>query len=477
MTKRMNKRFAFHPSMVGAQLEERVVLSSTSTVVTPAPAPPPVYSAVIIHDVAPWRTVKQLRAAYAHQVKLATLDLRNEIASGIQQLYANGSVPASQKLTDFNASVQGALDATALRLSSQAGLLPGSGRGLVSKIQNSLLGSGSRSLSSALGSVLQSNRNTVSAARLQSALGRAITLTANQINPQFTNFFNTTNLNRLSVNSSGQQIPIQQFMAGQVVNQLSNALGLLAQSFPNVANATLFPNSTTGTISTTGSGTTGNIGNPTQDALNAFSQQVNTALNNIGFQLANNLALFNGSSNVISQLAPQLFGSSTSGSGTSGSGTSGSGNTGSGTTGSGTTGSTSNLISLVSALQNLPFGGTGFNSAVTSAFNSGFGNLAGTLNSFLGMQGQSNLTLPTSGLTSPFLSQFSGSSFNSGFNNGFASGSTPGFVGFGTSPSDFNSNFGTGFNNLVSSVTQNSGFVNTPLGTIGNVGGVPVVSK
>ena len=75
------------------------------------------------------------------------------------------------------------------------------------------------------------------------------------------------------------------------------------------------------------------------------------------------------------------------------------------------------------------------------------------------------------------MSQFSGSSFNSGFNNGFASGTTPGFVGFGSSPSGFNTNFGTGFNNLVSSVAQNFGFVNTPLGTIGTVGGVPVVSR
>ena len=104
MTNRMNKRFAFHPSVAEAQLEERVVLSSTATVVTPPPAPPPVYSAVIIHDVAPWKTVKQLRAAYAHQVKLATLDLRNQVASGIQQLFANGSVPTSQQLNDFNAS-------------------------------------------------------------------------------------------------------------------------------------------------------------------------------------------------------------------------------------------------------------------------------------------------------------------------------------------------------------------------------------
>jgi hypothetical protein len=458
MAKCMNKRFAFHPSVAEAMLEERLVLSSTGSVLTPPPAPPPVYSAIVIHSLTAWKTVKQLRTAYTHQLKLATLDLRNEVASEIQQLYANGSVPTSQQLSDLNTSVRGALDATALRLSSQAALLPGSGTRLVPAIQNSLLGPGSKSLSSELSSLLQSGRDTVSAGRLQSALGRAIMLAPNQISPQVTSFFNTTNLNALSVNSSGQQIPLKQFMAGQVVNQLSGTLGSLAQSFPDVANSVLFPNGATGT--------------PTQDLMNTFSQQVSNALNTAAFQLGSSLALFDGSSNLITQLAPMLFGSTTnlnSGSST---------NLNSGSSTNLNSGSSANLTSLASALQSLPFGDTGFSSAVTNAFNSSFSNLLGSINSFLGMQGQSsNLTLPTSGFTSPFSSQFSGSSFNSGFNSGFASGTSPGFVGFGVSPSSFDTSFGTGFNNLVSAVSQNFGFVNTPLGITGTVGGVPVQSR
>ena len=134
---------------------------------------------------------------------------------------------------------------TALQLSSQASLLPGSGTRLVSGIQNALLGSGPTSLSSQLSSVLQSSRNTASALKLQSAFARDIIATPRQISSQLNKFFASTNLSQLSVNSSGQHISISQFMGGQVVSQLSNTLGSLAQSFPAVATSMLFPNSTT----------------------------------------------------------------------------------------------------------------------------------------------------------------------------------------------------------------------------------------
>jgi len=437
MNNRMKKRIAFHPSATEAPLEERRLLSSTSAVVsrTPPAAPPPLFSSAVIISPMHWTTERQLRTAFARQVQLATLDLRNAVAREVRQLFANGSVPTPQQLTDFNATVQGAIDATALRVSTQASLLPGAGTRLVPAIQNALLGSGSKSLSSELSSALQSARNTGSALRLQYLLGRQIILVPDQIISQFNTFFNTTNLNRLSVNSSGQQIPLEQFMAGQVVKQFSNTLGMLAQSFPNVANSMLFPNGATG--------------NPTQDLLDAFGTQASNALATAAFQLGSSLALFPASASVISQIQPLLFGATT------------------------------NLNSLASALQSLPFGGTGFNSAVSEAFNSGFSNLLGPITSFLGtaMPLQPELTLPTTGFASPFSSQFSGTSFNTGFNNGFATGTTPGFVGFGQAPSGFNANFGIGFNNLVSSVNQGLGFVNTPLGTTGTVGGVPVQSE
>ena len=224
-------------------------------------------------------------------------------------------------------------------------------------------------------------------------------------------------------------------MGGQVISQLSNTLGSLAQSFSTVATSMLFPNGTSGT--------------PGEDLVSAFNTQASNALTTATFQLGSSLSMFNGFSNVVSQIQPMLFGS------------------------------TANLNSLASSLQNLAFGSSGFDSAVTSAFNTGFNNLLAPINSFLGydLADQSNSVLPTSGLTSLFSSQFTGSSFDSGFNNGFVSGPTPGFVGFGSAPSVFNTNFGTGFNNTVSTVSQGLGFTTPSLGVTGTAGGVTFQSR
>jgi hypothetical protein len=429
MKNRIKRQVAFSPSVTEAKLEERLVLSSTNTV-TPSASPAPFFSSVVIGNPIHAKTVAQLRSAYAREVALTAVNLRSVVGAEIGQLFANGAVPTQQQLTDFNAGVQGALDATALQLSNEASLLPGSNTSLVPGIQNALLGSGSSSLSSQLTAALQSSRDTASAARLQSAFARDIIAAPRQITSQLNQFFASNNLSQLSVNSSGQQIPLSQFMGGQVVSQLSNTLGSLAQSFSTVANSILFPNGTTST--------------PSSDLVTAFDTQASNALNTASFELGSSLSTFNGFSSVISQIDPMLSGSA------------------------------SNLNSLASTLQNLPFGGTGFDSAVTSAFNTGFTNLLTPINSFLGMtsQTQSISVLPTSGFTNPFSSQFSGSSFSNGFNSGFASDTSSGFVGFGSAPSAFNTNFGTGFDNIVSSATQGMGLTTISLGTTGTAGGV-----
>jgi hypothetical protein len=433
MTTRMMKRNAFNPSVTEARLEERLVLSSTSSALTPAPAPPPVFSNILIGHARPWRNVAQLRAAYAREGRIAALELRNEVAREISQMSANGSLSSAQRRADLSASVQGAVDATALQLTSQAALLPRANASLVPSIQNSLLGSGSRSLSSRLSSIIQSTGGAGSVVRLQSAISRAISVMPSQLTTQFNSFFTTNNVNQLAVNSSGQQIPLTQFMAGQAVNQISNTLGTLAQSFPTVATSVLFPNGTTST--------------PTQDLFNQFGVQARNALTTAAMEIGSTLGLFTGSSSVISQIQPTLFGS------------------------------TSTLNNLASSLQNVASDSSALTSAVTSAFNSSFNNLLGPVTTFFGMPGQANSVLPTTGLTSPFTSQFTASNFDSGFNDGFTSGTNTGFVGFGTAPTDFNTNFATGFDNLVSFATQSLGLVNTPLGTIGTVGGVPVESR
>jgi hypothetical protein len=249
-------------------------------------------------------------------------------------------------------------------------------------------------------------------------------------------------------------------MGNQLLNQVGNTFGLLSQTFPSVANSILFPNGT-------------NVA-PTQAAVNQFNTAVGNALATAAFQLGSGLSVFPGSSGVISQLQPLLFGtgngtfnngasSAATGINTTG-GTFNPGASGAGTgignsASSAATGIAGNAFSsLVSALQGLPFGSTGFNTAVNNAFGSAFQNLVTPLGQFFQMNGLSNMTLPTNGFTSPFGSAFTGNTFFDGFNNGFATGTTPGFIGFGTAPTSFNTNFGTGFNNMVSNFNTSVGF-------------------
>ncbi len=462
MNNRKRNRTAFHPSVAEANLENRVVLSVGGAVPPrPAPAPPPVYSSVVIPRPTNLQAARNnlaaaraLRADYTRQVDLAALDLRNAVASQVSQLYANGSKPTAQQLANFNSSVQGTIDAAALQLSSQAALLPGSMTRLVPSIQSSLLGSGARSLANVLTTAVQSSRNTASEQALQSVIGRAINAVPNQLSPAFNSFFNTTNLSQASVNSRGQSIPLTQFMGQQVASQLANTLGTLAQNFPTVANSVLFPNNTTTS--------------PTQQLFDQFGVQARNALSTVALQVGSELSMFPGSSSVLSSIEPMLLGSSSS--------------------------------SLLFGLQNLPFGTANLGTAVTNVFNGSFNNFLGGINTFFGVPSSgtntsvgtsassgtgvtnnlSNLaTLPITGLTSLFSPALGGTSFNSGFNNGFAAAgaTTPGFVGFGVAPTSFDTNFGTGFSNAVSSVISGLGFVNTPLGTTGTEGGVPVQSR
>jgi hypothetical protein len=422
MTNFTKKRTAFRPSVVDSKLEDRLVLSGASAAVSVAPvaAPPPVPSSVLISRPAAWKSVVQLRAAYKHQAQLETLDLRNIVGGEVEQLYASGAVPTSQQLIDLNATVQGTIDAAALQLSSQASLLPGSGGRLVPAIQNTLLGS----LAGRLGSDFQSGGDTVTGVRLQSVMARQIMASDSTLNARFDTFFATTNVKALAVNSGGQRIPIAQFMGTQVVSQLSNSLGSLAQSFPNVANAMLFPAGSTVT--------------PTQAVTALFGQQATAALATAAFQLSSSLSMFSGFSPLVSRLQPMLVGSE------------------------------SGVDSLASTLENLPLGDSGLSTAVLDDVTSGFSKIIAPVDSFLGLQSQSNLTLPTTGFTSPFGSQFTTSSFANGFNNGFASGTSTGFVGFGAAPTGFNSSFDTGFNSTI------NGYFTTLLGIVGTNNGTPI---
>jgi hypothetical protein len=435
MRSKRKDRNTFRPSVVEASLEDRLVLSSNpivfnngmslafrlSPAVRVAARPAQVSVAQAGVQNTSTLTVRQLRRAFLQQSRAAATALRQMIKDQATQLFANGT-PTPQQLADFNAMVNGAIDATAFQLSSQAALLPGSNRRLVPAIQNALLGDRRNSLLNRVQAITQSSRTTRSAAALQAALGRQLNTSLLGVNNQLNGFFATTNLNRLSVDQNGQRIPLQQFLGGQVINQFGNTLGALSQSFPTVANSVLFPNGAT---------------TATADAQAALANQTRQALGIAAFQLGSNLALFPDAATTVGpQLQSALFG-----------------------TGAG-------AHSLFSSLQGLPTTSTGFNTAASTAFTNGFQGLVSPLSSFFGLPSQQTFSLPTSNITGIFGPSFTGNSFFNGFNNGFGSG----FIGFGQSPTGFNSNFGTGFNNLVGNAVSNFGFTLPTLGT--GTGGV-----
>jgi hypothetical protein len=79
MNTRLKKRDRLCPSTTEAKLEERIVLSSTTTDI-PAPAPAPFFSSVVIGNPLHTRTVGQMRRAHAREVTLATVTARSSAA-------------------------------------------------------------------------------------------------------------------------------------------------------------------------------------------------------------------------------------------------------------------------------------------------------------------------------------------------------------------------------------------------------------
>ncbi len=457
------KRFRFRPGLDDSKLEERVVLStatpqvyvltpsaeSSTAAMTPAPAASPVSAQVAARQAALQAgalahplTVPRLRTAYRQQVHAATRDLRAAIRSGVQQLYANGSTPTAQQVANFNASVGGALNATALRLATQASLLPNGGSRLVPVLENRLLGSGASSLASRLTSLASSGRLVRANGILSPALNNLTTLSARQGLSLVNNYFNTTPVGRLSVNSSGQRIPIQQYIGNQLLSQVGNTLGSLAYNYPTVANAILYPNGSTAV--------------PTSTAIGNFTSAVNNALGTAAYQLGSGLALFPGYSSLITRLQPVFYGS------TGGTGVTGSvGATG----GVGTTTGGAAFTNLASALSGLPYGTTSFNTAVSNAFTGAYQNLVTPIARYFGVNAPTTTTLPTSGFTSPFGTSYLGNSYYNGFNGGYSTGANPGYIGFGMAPSAFNTSFGNGFNNFVSTYNTGLGFNGVGLGS------------
>lgn len=468
-------RFAFRPTAEGASLEDRVVLDAGLTTVfdlgqgvtavVPSTAPwastlgPPVAAQLAAQDRQALRLARQLdmletrqfQRAYQEQVRAASRDLRTFLDAEIQNLYAAGQ-PTPAQVEEFNAMVGGALNATALRVSSQAALLPGSEARLLPAVQNALLGDARNTLPArlqglTLGQGPGAARNLASPQALQAAIGRQVDQSFRGIGNQFNSFFRGNTLARQSVDAFGQRVPIGQFLGGRAIDQFGNTLGALGSSFGTVGNTALFANGAT---------------TATPEALAAFQSQYRNALGTAAFQLGSALSVFpNASTGVIPQLQTAMFGTPP-GSGldftfdpTSG-------------------GSGINNFGLFGSLAGLPTTATDFPTAAGLPFTDGFAGFTGPLSNFFGLPATQAFNLPTGNFTNVLGQQFLGNNFAGGFNTGFGSG----FPGFGTAPTTgFNPNFANGFNNFVGGVNPTIGFTlptiaTTPIGGVG--GGSPI---
>lgn len=449
-------RITFRPTLGDIYLEERVVLNGTSTssfatVVEITPIQPPT---AIGNNQAGLEnlTTRQIRQAFRQQFRGTQSSLREFVTSQTRALFndpanfdANGRL-TSEALANFNANVAGGINAAAFRLSAQTSLLPSAGRRLVPSLQNSLLGSQTNSLLSRIGSLTNSTSAGQSQLSLQNAISRQINQSFTNNSARFTNFFNPARLSRLSVDATtGQRIPLSQFLVNQAFDQTNNAFGALANNVGPIARSALFD--ATGTF------------NP--QSLAAFQQQFANALATAAFQTGSLLSLF---PNAAATLGPQLqsafFGSGIDPVTGQPSRSFFNGFSGVFPTGTGTGGTT-------------PFTSDAFNTGFQNAFTTAFQGFTTPLNNFFGIQpttGTGGFTLPNgffqTGATFPsvFGSQFTGNTFNNGFNNGFVSTGS-GFPGFGTAPTGFNTGFGTGFNNFSNNFNQQFGLTLPTFGT------------
>jgi hypothetical protein len=495
---------AFRPSLIDIRLEDRVVLNGGSGSAAQVAS----FAAATNSGTQAFWTRRDIYKVYHTQFLNTANGAKQILDSQIDQVYANGK-PSANQLAGLQGTVNGLVDASAFQLSSQLALLPAATDKMVAQFQVGMLANNSRSLADRLNGLISSARFKGSAERLKAVINRTITNYTKQADRLLINYLNTTPINRLSVDArTGQRIPVQQFMAQQVVTQFGASLGSLAKAFPTVANGAIVSN---GVIST----------DPAVQQ--AFATQLQSAINTANFQLASNLAVLKGASQALaSQLQQAIFGSgqsgpsttgttgtgttgtgttgtgttgtATTGTGTTGTATTGTGTTGTGTTGTGTTGTatigtgttgtgtlgtgttgttgvgttdigTTTALSLINALSSVPITTTSaFFPAVNSAFNSTFQNVSGMLGNSFNLPA----TGTTTGLPIDIIPSIGGPiffGFNNGFNNGFGSG----FIGFGQSLTQQNNFLSTGFNNGFSALTtaQNQLFGFNPSNFLG----------
>jgi hypothetical protein len=454
-TRSRKNRTAFRPTLGEIRLEERVVLNGATTAAQVAAFQTRAAARAQAH--ADLATLRQARITANQHLRAASRATRAFVQNQITALYADPNNldfrgrPTTAALANLKANIHGALDATALQLSTQASLLPGS-TNLVGGLQNSLLGAQRNSLTSRLDRLIDSGRVT----RSPAAFRRMMDLTTHQTFArdlvQLNRFLVTTPFRRLSVDpTTGQRVPLSQFMANQAVNQINNTFGLLANSVGANARTALFDPA----------------GNFNPQGVSAFQQQYNSALGTAAFQVGNILSAFpNAQTTLGSGLQSSIFGTGTNAA-----------------TGQPITSLANSLSGVLPTGTGTTTGGTpltlgAFNTGFQNAFTSAYQNFTTPINTFLGVTPTTgtvgNYQLPTGffqpGATFPSLfgPQFNTSTFNSGFNNGFAT-TGMGFPGFGTTPTGFSAGFGTGFNSFINTANQGFGLTTTG-GTTGLLG-------
>ncbi len=424
------RKHEFRPRVDGT-LEERVVPATIG--ISPLRTPAALGQANVLNQLNNSLTGRQLRNTVTQQIRTAIGDARSAINAQFRQASSDGRLTLQDR-ADLQVVSQGTLNATALRLSSMASLLPGGSTQLVPGIQRSLLGDQRGSLSSRVERLLGSNRSTRSVGSFNRALNQVARTVTTQRIGNVNTFLRSPGLGFGSVDQNGVTIPISQFVGARLVDQLNNSLGMLSQTFVNQANTSLFPNGAT-----------------TADAAGqeAFSRQYFSALNLTASQLSSGLALVPG---LASTLGPQ-FQSALFDTGV-------------------------DSTSLIHKLRGLPTTSEGFGTAATSAFSDTFRNLAPTLvsafnvpPSALNLQAgtitdpELAFKLRTDNFTSPFTAPFS--NLGNGFNNGFGSG----FPGFGTTSTNFNPNFGTSFDTAITGFNTGFGLTLPTLSSPGTIGG------
>jgi hypothetical protein len=435
MTRTMRKRITIRPSIGDQRLEDRVVLSSVPTanaappivILTPSVTPPPAAAPVSATAI-----VKRLRNTLDSEFKDARTDLRHVLDAAIKQLYAHGAKPNAQQKAAYDAKVDGAVDAAALRLSAPVSILPGSATGVVPTIENDLL----NGLTSRVAAITQSPQSTVSAQALQTAVNQAANSASTRALTKVTNFLDTAPLSKLSVTSTGASVPLQEYMADQVVSQLERNLAQFAQTFPSAANVitqsstgSLDPTtstgttgslvtSTTGTTATTGSTTTANIPTLAQELLSQGNGSAASALATIGFVVGSELALFPGSSHLVSQLVGVSPASTTA-----------------------VTSVPTPVTGLVSS--------TSPTTTATTALNTGLTNLVTPITAFLDESGPSDLALSGANFSNPFASGTATPANNATFTIGSVNSTFGSEAANAFASSSFSTNFGTGFSTLV----------------------------